>query len=45
MTDRQCTVGDELTWRQLDVLLPGHGEPWTDGAAEAIRLARAAGPS
>jgi hypothetical protein len=28
-----------------DVLLPGHGEPWTEGAAEAVRLARAAGPS
>ena len=28
-----------------DILLPGHGEPWTDGAAEAARLARAAGPS
>jgi len=28
-----------------DVLLPGHGEPWTEGAAEAARLARAAGPS
>jgi glyoxylase-like metal-dependent hydrolase (beta-lactamase superfamily II) len=28
-----------------DVLLPGHGEPWTQGAAEAARLARAAGPS
>jgi hypothetical protein len=28
-----------------DVLLPGHGEPWTGGAAEAVRLARAAGPS
>jgi glyoxylase-like metal-dependent hydrolase (beta-lactamase superfamily II) len=28
-----------------DVLLPGHGEPWTDGAVEAVRLARAAGPS
>jgi hypothetical protein len=27
------------------VLLPGHGEPWTEGAAEAVRLARAAGPS
>src|SRR5215218_5194582 len=23
-----------------DVLLPGHGEPWTEGAAEAARLAR-----
>jgi glyoxylase-like metal-dependent hydrolase (beta-lactamase superfamily II) len=28
-----------------DVLLPGHGEPWTEGAAEAARLARVAGPS
>ena len=28
-----------------DLLLPGHGEPWTEGAAEAVRLARAAGPS
>jgi glyoxylase-like metal-dependent hydrolase (beta-lactamase superfamily II) len=23
----------------------GHGDPWTDGAAEAVRLARAAGPT
>ena len=23
----------------------GHGEPWTDGAAEAVRLARATGPT
>jgi glyoxylase-like metal-dependent hydrolase (beta-lactamase superfamily II) len=28
-----------------DVLLPGHGEPWTDGPAEAVRAAKAAGPS
>jgi glyoxylase-like metal-dependent hydrolase (beta-lactamase superfamily II) len=28
-----------------DVLLPGHGEPWAEGTAEAVRLARAAGPS
>jgi len=27
------------------VLLPGHGDPFTDGAAEAVRLARAAGRS
>jgi glyoxylase-like metal-dependent hydrolase (beta-lactamase superfamily II) len=26
-------------------LLPGHGEPWTEGAAEAVRLARQAGIS
>ena len=30
---------------RADVLLPGHGDPWTEGAAEAARLARAAGPS
>ncbi|HZD37671.1 MAG TPA: MBL fold metallo-hydrolase [Actinomycetes bacterium] len=28
-----------------DVLLPGHGDPFTDGTAEAVRRARAAGPS
>jgi glyoxylase-like metal-dependent hydrolase (beta-lactamase superfamily II) len=28
-----------------DVILPGHGEPWTQGAEEAVRLARVAGPS
>jgi glyoxylase-like metal-dependent hydrolase (beta-lactamase superfamily II) len=27
------------------MLLPGHGEPWTDGVQDAIRRARAAGPS
>lgn len=30
---------------KADVLLPGHGEPWTGGVEEAIRRARAAGPS
>jgi glyoxylase-like metal-dependent hydrolase (beta-lactamase superfamily II) len=28
-----------------DVLLPGHGDPFSDGTAEAVRRARAAGPS
>ena len=28
-----------------DLLLPGHGDPWTAGAAEAARAAKAAGPS
>lgn len=28
-----------------EVLLPGHGEPWTEGTAAAVRLARAAGRS
>jgi glyoxylase-like metal-dependent hydrolase (beta-lactamase superfamily II) len=27
------------------VLLVGHGEPWTEGPAEAVRRARAAGPT
>ena len=30
---------------KADTLLPGHGEPWTTGVGEAIRQARAAGPS
>ena len=30
---------------QADVLLPGHGDPWTGGVAEAVRAARAAGRS
>jgi glyoxylase-like metal-dependent hydrolase (beta-lactamase superfamily II) len=30
---------------KADVLLPGHGEPWTQGVDEAIRHAQAAGPS
>jgi len=36
---------DVLGGIPADVLLPGHGEPWTEGAAEAARLARVAGPS
>jgi glyoxylase-like metal-dependent hydrolase (beta-lactamase superfamily II) len=30
---------------KADLLLPGHGEAWTEGVDEAIRQARAAGPS
>ena len=30
---------------KADMLLPGHGEPWTTGVDEAIRQARVAGPS
>jgi glyoxylase-like metal-dependent hydrolase (beta-lactamase superfamily II) len=30
---------------EADVLLPGHGEPWTDGVAAAVARAREAGPS
>jgi glyoxylase-like metal-dependent hydrolase (beta-lactamase superfamily II) len=28
-----------------EVILPGHGEPWTDGAADAVKWARRAGRS
>ena len=34
-----------LTGIKADVLLPGHGEPWTGGVGEAVLQARAAGPS
>ncbi|WP_147796528.1 MBL fold metallo-hydrolase [Cellulomonas sp. Y8] len=34
---------DALAATGADVVLPGHGSPWTGGAAEAVRLARAAG--
>ncbi len=36
---------DNLAGLKADVLLAGHGDPWTDGVPEAIRLAKAAGPS
>jgi glyoxylase-like metal-dependent hydrolase (beta-lactamase superfamily II) len=36
---------DALRGIDADLLLPGHGDPWTEGAAEAIRQARAAGRS
>lgn len=36
---------DALAELDAGTLLPGHGEPWTQGAAEAVRRARAAGPS
>jgi len=36
---------DALRGIDADLLLPGHGDPWTGGAAEAMRQARAAGRS
>ena len=30
---------------EVDVILPGHGEPWREGAAKAVSLAREAGAS
>jgi hypothetical protein len=36
---------DNLAGITADVLLAGHGDPWTEGLPEAIRRARAAGAS
>jgi glyoxylase-like metal-dependent hydrolase (beta-lactamase superfamily II) len=36
---------DALDGIPADVLLPGHGQPFTEGTSEATRRARAAGPS
>jgi glyoxylase-like metal-dependent hydrolase (beta-lactamase superfamily II) len=36
---------DNLRGLAADVILPGHGDPWTLGVAEALHRAKAAGPS
>jgi glyoxylase-like metal-dependent hydrolase (beta-lactamase superfamily II) len=36
---------DALLGVEADLLLPGHGDPWTEGVAEAVRRAKAAGRS
>jgi glyoxylase-like metal-dependent hydrolase (beta-lactamase superfamily II) len=36
---------DVLSPLPVDVILPGHGEPWTRGAGEAVSRAKAAGRS
>lgn len=36
---------DALATVRADLLLPGHGEPWTEGVQEAVRLAKVAGRS
>jgi len=36
---------ENLAGVTADVLLAGHGDPWTAGVDEAIRLAKSAGPS
>jgi glyoxylase-like metal-dependent hydrolase (beta-lactamase superfamily II) len=35
---------DRLEGIEAHWVLPGHGQPWTGGVAEAIRRIRAAGP-
>jgi glyoxylase-like metal-dependent hydrolase (beta-lactamase superfamily II) len=36
---------DALAETGAETVLPGHGEPWTGGVAEAVERARAAGPA
>ena len=36
---------DALLGIDVDLLLPGHGDPWQLGTAEAVRRAKSAGPS
>ena len=36
---------DALSGIDADLLLPGHGDPWTEGVAEADAEGRAAAPS
>lgn len=44
-TPRALASLTNLAGIKADMLLPGHGEPWTEGVEEAIQQARAAGPS
>ena len=39
-----CSL-DRLGGMRADVLLPGHGDPWTGGVAEAVAAAKIAGRS
>jgi glyoxylase-like metal-dependent hydrolase (beta-lactamase superfamily II) len=36
---------DKLTGLPADVLLPGHGDPWSGSVDDAVQLAKAAGRS
>jgi glyoxylase-like metal-dependent hydrolase (beta-lactamase superfamily II) len=36
---------DALLGIDADLILPGHGDPWTEGVGEAVRRAKAAGRS
>jgi glyoxylase-like metal-dependent hydrolase (beta-lactamase superfamily II) len=44
-TDQALASLDALSGIDADLLLPGHGDPWTQGVAEAVRRAKAAGRS
>ncbi|MEA2468690.1 MAG: hypothetical protein QOJ57_2816, partial [Thermoleophilaceae bacterium] len=43
--DQALASLDRIAATGAGTLLPGHGDPWTGGAAEAASLARAAGLS
>ena len=42
-TRRNLDTLDAIAATRARTLLPGHGDPWTGGAAQAVELARAAG--
>jgi glyoxylase-like metal-dependent hydrolase (beta-lactamase superfamily II) len=44
-TPRALASLDNLDGIKAEMLLPGHGDPWTGGVDDAIRRAKAAGPS
>src|SRR3954452_20164837 len=44
-SERALATLDALAETGATTVLTGHGEPWRQGAAEAVRLAREAGPS
>jgi glyoxylase-like metal-dependent hydrolase (beta-lactamase superfamily II) len=44
-SERAVRSLDELASLPVDLVLTGHGEPWTGGIAEAVRLAKLAGRS
>jgi glyoxylase-like metal-dependent hydrolase (beta-lactamase superfamily II) len=44
-TDRCLQSLARIEGIQAELLLPGHGEPWTEGTAAAVARAREAGRS
>jgi hypothetical protein len=44
-SERALRSLDELAPLPVDLVLTGHGEPWTGGIAGAVRLAKLAGRS
>jgi glyoxylase-like metal-dependent hydrolase (beta-lactamase superfamily II) len=44
-SERALRSLDALVTVPAEILLPGHGDPWTSGIAEAVRLAKSAGRS